>query len=739
MQDGEFSPDDWERVKRVFEHALTREPGERRALLEQLGDSGSPIRREVESLLEAHELPGDFLEPLPVNTRRSAAEEDAPDNYGHLGPYRLLEICGQGGMGVVYRAERADREFSRQVAIKVLSRTTGAMLEGRFRLERQILAGLSHPGITTLFDGGTTCDGLPYLVMEYVQGKPITTHCRENALPTRQRLALFLDVCKAAGYAHERKIVHRDLKPSNVLVTDEGAPKLLDFGIAKVLSEETDAGGTPSTRIMTPEYASPEQIRGEAITAATDVHALGVLLYELVTDRHPFAHAVSSPEQLARAICEEEPARPGPELCSHGTSPQPGPDFSAGLSRILSKALDKDPARRYATARQMADDVERCMEGVPVRATAASRLSRMLRALRRRWRMAAAVAAATALTLALAHLMMTRPRANLLSTGDTPSPIPAANEYFERAQLISTAHWDLDRIIAMLEKSLAADPKFTAARVNLGFYHLLMLDGGYSDDGKWLDKAEQELRQALREEPGYRKTHAFLAAVAYYRSRCGETAEHVRAAKKADPSEMEAPIWMINCLVMNDNHEEAKRMSKELLAQTPTFFPARMNLASILRDQGDLRGAIEESNKVLEQNPNLVYSIATKVQAYLDLGDTAAARRILDGVEEKWRGNYLIRLPAALVLAREGRLREALDSLTPDVMNWASRVPHCTLWVAEVLAEAGEKDRALDWMRRAVSGGDRRRSWFVQNPYLKPLRAREDYKRLIGSVRQLSW
>jgi len=287
-----------------------------------------------------------------------------------LGAYRLLGEIGSGGMGRVWLAERGDGEYRQQVAIKLLKRGMDSdEILARFRAERQALADLSHPHIARLVDGGITREGLPYLVMEYVQGLPLDEYCRQNDPDLRSRLELFLGICDAVHHAHQRLLVHRDIKPGNVLVTADGTPKLLDFGIAKLVDPESRGHTQPATRdavmLLTPRYASPEQIRGESTTTAADVYALGCLLFVLLTGRHPFQESLDDQPRLMREICQREPPRPS--QCA--ASPQVTARQLAGdLDNIVLMALRKEPARRYGSVEQLRADVQRHLSHEPVAA-----------------------------------------------------------------------------------------------------------------------------------------------------------------------------------------------------------------------------------------------------------------------------------------------------------------------------------------------------------------------------------
>src|SRR5437868_12753357 len=298
------TPERWKQVETIFERALEIPPGERSPFLERTCAGDEELRDEVDSLLESHGSAGTFLD----NSDPFFSKEDLTENGSFLQSgttidhYRIVREIGRGGMGAVYLAERADAEYEKKVAIKLIKRgmDTDSVLR-HFRTERQILASFDHPNIARLFDGGTTKDGLPYFVMEYVEGIAIDRYCDEERLSINERLKLFLQVCAAVSYAHRHTVIHRDIKPSNVLVTSDGVPKLLDFGIAKILQSGDGAEGfvtATGIRPMTPEYASPEQVRGESVTTANDVYSLGVVLYEMLTGTSPYQLTTHGPRAI---------------------------------------------------------------------------------------------------------------------------------------------------------------------------------------------------------------------------------------------------------------------------------------------------------------------------------------------------------------------------------------------------------------------------------------------------------
>ena len=357
-----MTADDWPRVKEIFQEALELPRDAREAYLTTV-ETSPEIRREVESLLAAAEGSVAYLDEPAANRLTGFLDADRPENNvgRRIGPYQIVREIGSGGMGSVYLAERVD-EFQQKAALKLMrSGQDSRLVVSRFRHERQILAGLDHPNIARLLDGGATDEGRPFFLMEYVEGAPIDEYCRKHAVSVTQRLDLFRQVCSAVQYAHQRLVVHRDLKPGNILVGEDGIPKLLDFGIAKVLREDAPrqtALTQVGMRLMTPEYASPEQVRGLAITTASDVYSLGLILYELLTGRPPFEFKTRSPLELERFICETDPLRPSSFA----------PELKGDLDVIVLKALEKDPSRRYQSAEQLSEDIRRYREGAPIMA-----------------------------------------------------------------------------------------------------------------------------------------------------------------------------------------------------------------------------------------------------------------------------------------------------------------------------------------------------------------------------------
>lgn len=498
----------WQKVKGLFKAARALPAESRPAFLrEQCGDD-SNLYAEVSRLLQSETIDEYLGDIVQVAAKETVAASAADKIQHRVGNYKLIELIGSGGMGNIYRAERDDHHFDHQVAIKLLHAHLGdAGMVQRFQLERQTLANLEHPNIARLLDGGETDDIAPYLVMEYVDGTPIDKYCDGHRLSVRQRLLLFQKVCAAVDYAHRNLIVHRDIKPSNILVNRAGEPKLLDFGIAKFIDSSALNYAIAPTRegnaAMTPDFASPEQVRGEAITTATDVYSLGVLLYILLSGRRPYMQQATNMAAIAKAICDTEPSRPSTVITLDGDNEDAAPEIvasrrtsigkltkllSGDLDNIVMKALQKEPERRYSSALALSEDVDNYLSDEPVAARPDSLLYRAGKFVRRnRW----AVATAALILLLVVgfpsyySVQVTEQRdlaqqeaqkaarvsEFMLSLFSTPDPDQA------RGELI-TARALLDQGALRIEEDLADQPAVRAAMqdvmggayLGLGFY-----------------------------------------------------------------------------------------------------------------------------------------------------------------------------------------------------------------------------------------------------------------------------
>jgi serine/threonine-protein kinase len=593
----------WARIQDIFDAALELTPDARAAFVDSACGEDADLRHEVVSLLDA------FAETGPIDVL--ASELVAPMIAGlpdeaagrRIGSYRLLREIGHGGMGTVFLAEREDADFEQRVALKLVrAGRAGEALRTQFLRERRILAQLQHPHIARLVDGGWTKEGEPFFAMEYIEGQPIDVYCDEHQQSVEQRLHLFSTVCQAVQYAHQNLIVHRDLKPSNILVTEEEQVKLLDFGIAKLLEDDAYPAETRTTaRVMTPEYASPEQVRGAAVTTASDVYSLGVVLYELLTGHRPYEVARLSPSEVEQVICKTEPPRPStvvmlatsaktatPEFVSTARSTQPETlqrRLAGDLDTIVLKALHKDPARRYASAEQFLDDIKRHLAGLPVQArpdTLGYRASKFVR----RHRVGVSAAALLVLTL-LAGIGGTAWQAHRATRQAqiVEEERDRARREADKAQAVSSLLVDLFK---------SADPR-VAQGDTLTVYDLL-------------EQGLRQVREDLADQPGVQATMMSVLGRAYRNMGRFDRADslltealHLRQSlPEALPAEVADGMVELGKLQYDQGHFDAAdtlfAAALHLLEVNPVAQDARV--ADVLENLGGLRstqGALDEA------------------------------------------------------------------------------------------------------------------------------------------------
>jgi hypothetical protein len=608
------TPQQWQKVQELFDAAAELPLEERMAYVER-GAGGDPlIQREVESLLES--LPG-ATSSIRAAIGAAAERVTSMSLLGRrLGPYRIVRELGEGGMGVVYLAERDDRQYRTQVAIKVLHAFGTSQAIARFRDERQILATLEHPGIVRLLDGGSTEERLPYLVMEHVEGMPITRFAEERAQSIRARLELFERVCAAVAYAHQKLVVHRDLKPSNILVTADGSPKLLDFGIAKILDAEATIAREARTRtgmsLLTPEYASPEQVRGAPASTATDIYSLGAVLYELCTGRPALR---GTGVEALRAILEVDPPRPST------VAPAPRRRALQGdLDNIILRAMHKEPVRRYPSVERLAEDIRRHLEGRPVEARAATFAYRTGKFLRRNRVLVAAAAVvlatlgtATAVSLRQAH------RADVQARRADGEAERARRRFADVRRLANSLLFEVDAQIRDLEGA-------TAARELIVRRALEYLDGLAAEAGE-----EPALARELA--TAYMKIGDIQGSS--LNSNLGRPRDGLESYGKAKR--------ILDGLAQagGEDIETRRAVARELYG--------RGFLHWTLRDAVSARALIREALRVTETVPrdgSFDYQIVAQghvclAQIGLYLGDTLAASRSADRcleVAQQWRG-----------------------------------------------------------------------------------------------------
>lgn len=606
-QTGKIADERWARLQELFSQALELPPEQREAFIERETGPDRELRQEVLELLACDT--GQFTGPL-THALGAALDATTRDRRKALvgrvvGSYKLVSVLGHGGTGTVYLGERADRQYSAQVAVKIVdSATVHGDLGMRFRAERQILASLNHPNIARLLDAGETQDGQPYLVMEYVHGEPVDRYCDRKQLDLRGRLELFLEICSAVQYAHQNLIVHRDLKPANILVTAEGAPKLLDFGIAKLLDVGDAAAVLALTRmndrLLTPEYASPEQILGRTVTTASDVYALGVVLYELLTGLRPYSVPASASQlELERSICVSDPQRPSAAVkramesaplegqsdmltiaLARGSTPDKLRRRLLGdVDAIVMRALRKEPHHRYGSVEQLAADVRRYLLREPVSARQGNWLYYSQRFVRRHTFGVSASATFVVLIIAFGVIMS-------MQTQRIAAERDRAEQENQRAEAVSEF---------MLGVFSAADPFTKQGERELTARELLDRSGQRVRD----DLGQHpEVRARLLESIGraYRRRGDMSKAVSYL-----EDAVHIRVQMKYNPAATVA---------------------------------AMAELAVALRQMGDVEGserklreAISLANtKGLQHSKSYARLLANRGRLELDAGNLEAAR-----------------------------------------------------------------------------------------------------------------
>ena len=645
------------------------------------------------------------------------------------GKYRILEEIGRGGMGVVYKAE--DTQLKRTVALKFLSPDSTAIpsREKRFAQEAQTASALNHPNICTIYEVGEA-EGNSYIAMEYVDGRPLDRMIPPGGLPPDDILRLGSQIVEAFEHAHERGVIHRDLKSANVVITPAGRVKVLDFGLAKRLITEELGEATRSQLSLTEEgviagtlpYLAPETLQGNPADARSDIWALGVVLYEMAAGTRPFEGRTGF--ELTSAILRDTPA------------PVPA-RTPAGMRAVIRKCLEKDLEKRFQTVSEVRAALE---TDLFVKSAKASGPSSIIRSRRGRWILAGVLA----LCIAGALIFKLTPRGGekletakdrpVLSTGARPSPIAEANEYFERGLLFLMAQFNLPSARKMLERALEIDPKFAEARGWYGFTFILEIDGGYSNDSSWLYKAEQELRRALQDDPDSARAHASLAALYFYQGRKDLMPEEAKKALDLNPNEVDAKIWLFNYYAMNGEYAPAKELVNQLLEGDPLFFPARMCLGEILRLEGDIDGAIREQGKILEQDPRNIYAAQKLARAHIDRNDLPAARRSLENLSPDDQRAFEIKLTWALLLALEGKTKEALEKMDEESLKFGALAPWSTSVVAEFYALMGDSQKSLDWLERAVRNGDERDQWFRRDPLLAKVRDLPRFRQIIDSI-----
>ena len=650
-----MSPQRWQKVEEIFHQALEQPAAERDAWLEQACAGDAELRTDVASLIEsdnaaAGEFLGSKVERAVLELQEDEFQPSPRKMEGRqIGPYRLIRELGRGGMGAVYLAARADQQYESEVAIKLVrpGLDTEFILR-RFRRERQILARLQHPNIARLLDGGTTEDEIPYLVMEYIDGSWITQYAKQHHLNVEARLQLFLPVCAAVEYAHRNFIVHRDLKPGNILIDGRGAPKLLDFGVSKLLfAEQRDAAETQGVGMMTPEYASPEQILGEPVTIASDVYSLGAVLYELLTGARPHRIEHCTPLALERAICLDPTVAPSAVARADRALAR---RLAGDLDNIILRAMQKEPERRYPSVQHLMDDLRRHLEHRPVAARPDSLAYRAGKFLRRnQLMMALAVPVALAL---IGSAAVAQYQAHI------------ARERFQQVRKLATTFvFDVEEAARDLPGAMRV--RQLIARTGLEYLDNL----SRSSANAW------DLKREL--------------ATAYLR--IGEVQGGGAGSNLGDPA----------AALISFSH--AGKLLDEVLAHAPSDRKALIDRMTVLlragevqRETGDLRlaavsceEALRRAEALLAANPADVDAVQYAAVSHLDLGRIRQVTGDLDA--------------SAQEAAAGIRLLQQLAAAKPDDKETHANIAASDARLGAVQSELGRRAEALASYRNGVA------------------------------------
>ena len=757
-----MEPDRWQHVERIYHAAMQCAPADRGTLLQEFCAEDESLRAEVESLLHYGERSTKLFERPAIEVMAQALAQEllvkeSKSSSGRIGEriaqYRIVGKLGAGGMGDVYRAIRADDQYDKQVAIKLVRGGIDAeSVEARSRRERQSLAGFEHENIARLIDGGTTEDGCPYFVMELVEGMAIDQYCDQARLGMAARIDLFRSVCSAVEYAHRRLVVHRDIKPGNILVTAEGVPKLLDFGIATILSPERFSLEPELTeiglRIMTPQYASPEQMHGQLITTASDVYSLGVVLYRLLTGHMPYRLETTSHYELAHAICETAPEKPSSVLrraivSVHGLSiPETGagevpakvesdgqidsqtalerisscrgttPDklrrtLSGDLDQIILKALRKEPERRYASAREFAEDLRSYLRGLPVtaqRGTFAYRTSKFV--LRNKFSLAATV---IFLLLGLIGIVVILREAQIARMQEE-----RAERRFNDVRSLANS------LLFEIHDSIRDLPGSTSARkllVDRALHYLDSLSqetGGTRGLRHELAKAYERVGD-VQGNPYFANLGDTAGAIASYRkalelrliiANSGHATYEDRAALAGVYMKIALGLEASgNFTAALDAVHHAYSISQAQADERPNDPQAQETLAGVyflrattLADKGDIAGSLDSYRKsaalreaITTGSPEFQEQVQTRLAGVY--GYMAGDLRLLGDLDS----SIALESKARVILTR-------LSASDPQSAGLRQFLMENEYWTGFYMAQKGQPTQALDYFRRALDG-----------------------------------
>jgi eukaryotic-like serine/threonine-protein kinase len=767
-----MTPELWKRIKEIFETALEKNLNDRKAYLDTECAGDPSIRSEVDSLLLAHRSTTKFLETQIINTdffSESDAESD-PLLGKEFRSYKIEKRIGSGGMASVYLASRIDKEFEKKVAIKFIKRgmDTDEIIK-RFKTERNALANLDHPNIGMILDGGTTDDGLPYFIMEYIDGKPIDEFCADKKLSIKERLILFRKVCEAVQYAHQNLIVHRDLKPSNILVNEDGHPKLLDFGIAKILSSDDSKEETKltkiGTRIMTLEYASPEQVKGAKITTASDIYSLGVMLYELLTGCRPYKFKDRPPNEAEKIITSEHPVKPSsavkyfnsenendeelrisfdPKNWKEENSSRLSKHLAGDLDNIILMALRKEPERRYSSVSQFSEDIKRYLKALPVHAHKDSIGYRTTKFIRRH--KIAVASSAVIFILLITSIILVAWQANVAANERDKALLEAEkaeqiNIFLnEMLSAVDPEKYGKDvkvsEVLDEASKKISTDlrpyPEIEAdVRTTIGITYQNL---GLYEEGKVHLQRAYDIRDSLFGPAHYKTAYSLknLALLLHYQwdDNAREYYEKsIRLLRQNAPYPDKALAEALNdygtLLTELYEFEEAEKIQRESLKMYMDLYGHRSkdvaaglnNLGLTLHSIGNLDSAEKyyresgEINKFIhgEESLPVSYNLNNLAFVFNERGNGIAAESLFTAAYEIRKNSLGEDHPATINTKYNraaqrfqlGRLSEAEIDLTDCLNKWKKKLPEDHVYIANAYAYLGKVQNEMDRLLEA--------------------------------------
>ena len=665
-------------IEQVFHQACQLPTDKQAAFVAQVLANDETAKQEVMLLLDADKQDSLLLNRIlhsPSTVSREVSQLLQPN--ARVGAYLIEKEISRGGMGQVFLGTRNDEAYESQVAIKLVRiEKNSEWAEKRFLEERQILAKLNHPNIATLLDGGTTEDGQPYVVMQYINGLSITDYCHQHKLKVSTKLELFIKVVEAVSHAHKNLVIHRDIKPSNILVTKEGEPKLLDFGIAKIINEELNAGDVTQMGMMTPAYASPEQVRGELISTASDIYSLGVLLYELLAGEPPFDMGAGSPAEIVKAVCDTEPVPPS----TKASEPNLSKTLQGDLDNIILKAMQKDPAKRYDTANELIDDIQNHLSGFPVLAVSDSSWYKSRKFIQRHWLSLSAAAAFVLMVSSLTFyytLQLTTERDRAIQAENIANAAKAAAQ--RESQTANRVSEFLTRMFAVNDPNAGIGGKQMTAR-------------------ELLDVGSNSITESLNEEPETKAHLLQTIGLAYFN--LGEQSlgiEHLRQSLAIHRSHSEKTVVaesmnrLANLLRQADEYDEAVKLYQESLALHESYSAdATWELADAYNNFG-----------------LLIYHLGQYEEAKHYLNKAISTHRAAAGGNHKSVGinlhnlSLILRVMAEFNLAEE-MIKESLDITAKyrgaDSSNWAISLQQ----LGRIENDLGRYNQALSTLNLAL-------------------------------------